>query len=291
MNIMITGASGEYGSYAIDFLKKFAPEATLYGLVRNETKGKALKAKGVNIRIGDYSDANSMIDAMKGIDRLLFVSVSIPNVQQNVVQAAQVNGVKYIAYTSIYQPEYSKFGLEMIHKQTENWIKESGIRHTFLRNSWYMEVNQSLFDYAKKTNEFPYFATEGKLSFALKKEYAEAGARVIADGDYGEIINLAGQPRTYEQMALATQKAFDTEVNIKKISEENFVPTLENAGISGATVSKLYQEYTLKGNNGEAQADSTEFEEVLGHSLLDLPSAIKVATEAPLKQISNDINN
>lgn len=277
MNIMITGASGEYGNYAIDYLKKFAPEANLFGLVRSTTKGEALKAKGVNIRIGDYTDANSMIDALKGIDRLLFVSVSRPNIQQNVVQAAQVNHVKYIAYTSISHPEYSKFGLETIHKQTENWIKESGIPHTFLRNSWYTELNQALFDYAAKTKQFPYLAKKGKLSFALKREYAEAGAKVIADGNYGEVLDLAGEPRTYHQIALATQEALNTKLDIKEISVNNFIPTLENAGISTqwASVSEAYQEYTLKGNNGEDEANTLDFEKVLNHPLTDLPSAIK----------------
>ncbi|WP_119326192.1 NAD(P)H-binding protein [Companilactobacillus musae] len=277
MNIMITGASGEYGSYAIDYLKKFVPGANLYGLVRNETKGQVLKEKGVNVRIGDFTDANSMIDALKGIDRLLFVSVSIPNIQQNVVQAAQINHVKYIAYTSIYQPEYAKFGLESIHKQTEKWIEDSGIPYTFLRNSWYMEVNQALFDYAEKTKKFPYFSKEGELSFALKREYAEAGARVILDGNYGHIVNLAGKPKTYGQIVLATQEALDTDLDIKQVSSSEFVPELMSAGISsqGTLVSEGYQEYTLKGNNGENLADSAEFEKVLGHPLTKLPVAIK----------------
>lgn len=277
MNIMITGASGEYGNYAIDYLKKFVPEANLFGLVRSEAKGKALKDKGVNVRIGDYTDANSMIDALKGIDRLLFVSVSMLNIQQNVVQAAQVNHVKYIAYTSISHPEYSKFGLDEIHKQTENWIKESGIPHTFLRNGWYTELNQALFDYAAETKRFPYFATEGKLSFALKREYAEAGARVIANGNYDEVLDLAGEPRTYQQLALATQEALNTKLDIKEVSASKFVPMMESTGISGrwASVSQVYQEYTFKGNNGEEMGNPSNFERVLGHPLTDLPSAIK----------------
>lgn len=277
MNIMITGASGEYGSYAIDYLQKFAPEANLYGLVRSESKGKKLKDKGVNLRIGDYTDANSMIDALKGIDRLLFVSVSMPNIQQNVVQAAQVNHVQYIAYTSIYQPEYAKFGLESIHKQTENWIKDSGIPYTFLRNSWYTELNQGLFEYAQKTGKFSYFAKEGKLSFALKREYAEAGAKVIADGSFGPIVNLAGSPKSYHQMALATQDALGTPLNIEEIPATEFVSKLVGVGVSPklASVSEAYQNYTLKENNGEDKADSAEFEKVLGHPLMDLSSAIK----------------
>lgn len=277
MNIMVTGANGGYGSLAIDYLQKLAPNANIYGLVRSEAKGVALKEKGIQIRIGDYADFDSMKKALSGIDRLLFVSSPIPGIQKNVVDAAVVNDVKYIAYTSIFQPEYSKFGLEINHKQTEEWIKESGIAYTILRNSWYMEVNQALFEYVKKTDKFVYFATKGQLSFALKREYAEAGARVISKGDFGSIINLANTPRSYKEMSLAAQEAVGHELDIETVESNEFISELVSAGISAnwASVSAAYQEYTLKGNNGEEKADKTEFEKILGHPLTSLSDAIK----------------
>ncbi|KRO00584.1 NAD(P)H-binding protein [Companilactobacillus kimchiensis] len=277
MNIMVTGANGGYGSQAIDYLQRFAPEANIYGLVRSEGKGVELKEKGINVRIGDYSDVDSMVKALKGIDRLLFVSSPIPGIQKNVVDAAKINNVQYIAYTSIFQPEHSKFGLEINHKQTEKWINESGIPHTFLRNSWYMEINQALFDYAKETQTFPYFSKNGQLSFALKREYAEAGAQVISNGNYGEIINLAGDPKTYSQLALATQTALNEKLDIKETSMNDFIHYMDQANIPTklSMITEGYQEYTSKGNNGESQADSSEFEKVLGHPLTNLPVAIQ----------------
>lgn len=277
MNIMVTGANGGYGSLAIDYLQKLAPNANIYGLVRSEAKGASLKEKGIQIRIGDYADFDSMKKALSGIDRLLFVSSPIPGIQKNVVDAAVVNDVKYIAYTSIFQPEYSKFGLEINHKQTEEWIKESGIAYTILRNSWYMENNQALFEYVKKTDKFVYFATEGKLSFALRREYAEAGARVISKGDFGSIINLANTPRSYKEIANAAQVAVGHALDIETVKSNEFISELVSAGISAnwANVSAAYQEYTLKGNNGEEKADKTEFEKILGHPLTNLSDAIK----------------
>jgi len=276
MNIMVTGANGGYGSYALDYLKQFSPNDNLFGLVRSEAKAAGLKEKGVNVRIGDYADADSMKKALKGIDRLLFVSSSIPNIQNNVIAAAKENGVKYIAYTSIYQPDYSQFGLEINHKQTEQWLKDSGIPHTFLRDSWYMELNQGLLEYAQKTHEFPYFSEDGQLSFALRREFAEAGARVILDGNYGEVVNLAGNPTTLGQLALATQEALNERLDIKKVTESEFISDMNQANISTqlATMSELYQKYALKGNNGEDKADSSEFEKILGHPLTELPVAI-----------------
>ncbi|AUI71183.1 SDR family oxidoreductase [Companilactobacillus alimentarius] len=277
MNVLVTGASGGYGHYALEYLQKITKKDNLYALVRSEAKGAALKAKGINVRIGDFSDLESMKKALKGIDRLLFVSVSIPNIQKNVVDAAVFNNVKYIAYTSILDPQYSKFGLEINHSQTEQWIKDSGIAHTFLRNGWYLEIAQSLIDYAKKTKQFLYFADKGKTTFALKSEYAKIGAKVIVNGSDQEILDLARTPITYQELGLATQKALGEKLDIKKVSADEFVSKLNGAGVNQqfTMISKSYQDYTIKGNNGEDQASQSTFDELNGQPLPDLSEAIK----------------
>ena len=65
----------------IDFIKKFDP----IGLIHSEKKAESLKAKGVEVRLGDFADKASLVKAFQGIDRLLFISVPYPNIQKNVV--------------------------------------------------------------------------------------------------------------------------------------------------------------------------------------------------------------
>lgn len=277
MKIMVTGATGAYGSYALTYLQRFAPEAELYGLVRNPAKAEKLRTQGVHVRIGDYTDRQSLINAFKGIDRLLFVSVAVPGVQKNVVDAATINHVDYVAYTSIYRPELAKFGLEQNHLQTEQWLTASGLTSTFLRNDWYLEVNQALFDFATKTNQFVTFAPNGTLSFALKREYAEAGARVISNATPApQVVNLAGKPVTYHEIGVATQTALGQALQLKTVSEADFMATMAQAGIATqwAGVADAYQKFALDPDNGAQTADSTEFEQVLGHRLADYPTKI-----------------
>lgn len=277
MNIMVTGANGGYGSYALDYLKEFAPEANLYALVRSEEKGRALKDKGIHIRIGDYTNLSSMVDALKGIDRLLFVSTSVQGVQKNVVEAAKVNGVKYIAYTSLNGLEYRKFGLEINHRQTEELIKNSGIPHTFLRNNWYLELIAPLISTAIETKKFWYYSEDKQLSWALKREYAEAGARVIAGENYGSVLELAGKPHTFKELAQAAEAAKDQTIDIQEVTQSDFNRNMAQTEISqmGLMLSKSYQDYALAGNNGESEASPTVFEKVLGHPLTPLSEALK----------------
>lgn len=277
MNIMVTGAAGGYGTYALKYLKKFAPNDTIIAQIRDKEKAKALEAQGYEVRVADYGDADGMKRILKGIDRLLFVSSPVSGIQKNVVDATVANGVKYIAYTSIYDPEKSKGGLEINHKQTEGWIKSSGIPYTILRNNWYTEVNQGLIRYAAKAKALPYFSEDGMISTALKREYAEVGARVIAEGGYPEILNLAGKPYNYQELAQAISKAIGEPVEIVETSEDEAMKHMLAGGISEqwANVANFYQEYVRKGNNGEAEADPTEFEKIFGRPLTPLAKAVK----------------
>ena len=215
MKIMVTGAAGGYGHYAVDYVKQFAPEAEVYGLVRNSDDAAVLEAKGIHARIGDYADKTSLVKAFEGIDRLLFVSVPVHELQISIVEAAKESGIKFIAYTSIADPQYSKFTLETNHRQTEQLIRESGIAHTFLRDNWYTELIADFVKACVQTGKFPYYATEGKIAFALKREYAEAGARVITGEGYPEVLTFAGNPVTFEELAEAAGKAGGKKLDVK----------------------------------------------------------------------------
>ncbi len=274
---MVTGATGGYGSYALKNLKEFRPDANIYALVRNEEKGKQLAEQGFNIRVADYNNLDSMIKALEGIDRLLFVSISIPNIQKNVVDAAKINGIKYIAYTSLHGLEYSKFGLEINHLQTEEYIKSSGIPYTFLRNNWYLEIIAPFLSVAAKTKEFPYYSREGKVAWALRREYAEAGARVIAEGGFEPILELTGEPYNFKELASAIADITEQSINIHETDKNTFVNTISKTDITelGLMLATSYQDYALKGYNGEDQANPSTFERVLGHPLTPLKEAIK----------------
>jgi len=277
VNIMVTGATGGYGSYALDYLREFAPEAKLYALVRSEEKGKTLKDKGINIRIGDYTNLDSMVDALKGIDRLLLVSLSVPGAQKNVVEAARMNGVKYIAYTSLHGLEYPKFGLEIVHRQTEERIKNSGIPYTFLRNNWYLELIAPFIADSVKAKKFWYYSGDEQLSWALKREYAEAGARVIAGGNYGPVLEFAGRPCTFKELAQAAEAATNQTIDIQEVTRNDFDRNIAQIEISqmGLMLGTTYQDYAKAGNNGESEASPAVFEKVLGHPLTPLSEALK----------------
>ena len=115
------------------------------------------------------------------------------------------------------------------------------------------------------------------LSTALKREYAEVGAKVISEGGHPEIINLAGKPYTYIDLAQAVSEAIEEPVEVVEATEEEALQQMIAGGISQkwAFVANFYQSYAKKGGNGEAEADPMDFEHVLGRSLTPLADAVK----------------
>ena len=146
--ILITGATGYYGKATVDFLLNEIIPDKISVLVRHENKATDLREKGVNIIVADYDDYASLVNAFKGIDKLLFVSgndlVNRNRQHENVVKAAKEADVKTIIYTSFErknETENSQIAaIADTHLKTEKWLADSGIPYTLLKNNVYMDV-------------------------------------------------------------------------------------------------------------------------------------------------------
>ena len=73
--ILITGATGHFGKATIEFLlKKGIPTSNIFALVRNKDKATELEKLGITLKVGDYDNYSSLLEAFKGVDKLLLVS-------------------------------------------------------------------------------------------------------------------------------------------------------------------------------------------------------------------------
>ncbi|WP_441001480.1 NAD(P)H-binding protein, partial [Fodinibius sp. SL11] len=185
--ILITGANGHLGSQTIDFLLENNPDSDIAGLVRSEEKGAELKEKGVELRIGDYTDYPSIEKAVEGIDRLLLISSSTlegrTDQHNNVIQAAKEAGVEQIFYTSIVEADKELSPLSPDHAATEKLIKNSGISYTIYRNAFYMEFLPLFLGDALETGHWAFPSDGNAINLALRSEMAEALANGLANAE------------------------------------------------------------------------------------------------------------
>lgn len=104
--ILVTGATGNLGKATINSLLNRGISANnIAALVRDESKSAEFKSKGIQVRIGDYQNFESLKSAFQGVDKLLLISSSSEIVHRfeqhkNVINAAKETGVGHIIYTS-----------------------------------------------------------------------------------------------------------------------------------------------------------------------------------------------
>lgn len=280
MNILVTGATGNFGGYALKVLQDLVPEDNLYGLARTEEKGAKLKEAGIKVRIGDYTDSASLQKAFEGIDRLLFVSSTTDGDRQaqhrDVVEAAKAAGVSYIAYTSFGKATESTSPLAADHRFTEQLIEESGIAHTFLRNNWYLENEAAFLVAGAKGGKFIYAGGNGQAGWALRREYAEVAARAVSGKfDFPKILELGGSLRTYEDLGAALRGATGKDLEVISADEATAAKNLvENAGVP-QNVAELLVSFQQIVKSGALAVQPDDFEKYLGKPLTPMVDAIK----------------
>lgn len=115
-------------------------------MARDPRKAADLHRRGVDVRTGDYEDPASLRIAFAGADVLLFVSSpdvtpgARPRQHGNVVDAAIAAGVGRVVYTSAIGAAGDAPGFLADHTVTEGLLAGSGLPHTVLRNTFYVEV-------------------------------------------------------------------------------------------------------------------------------------------------------
>ncbi|WP_304145366.1 SDR family oxidoreductase [Mesoflavibacter zeaxanthinifaciens] len=272
--ILVTGATGEYGTHAINsLLEKGVEPSNISALVRSEEKGKALKEKGLNIKIGDYNDYNSLVEAFKGVDKLLFVSGSEIGTREaqhkNVVNAAKEAGVDFIAYTSFIRNVDAKDSaiefLQDTHQKTEQWIKDSGIDYAILQNGLYLDILPMFLGENVLEDGILLPAEDGKSNSVLRAELAEAAAHVLTtSGHENKTYPLVNNEAvTYQEVANQLSSIKGETVNYTSPKPDTYQTILKENNVPEEYIGMLTS-FSVAQAKGELQLENNTLEQFLG---------------------------
>lgn len=197
MSIVVTGATGALGRLVVDALLAEVPAGEVVAVVRDKEKAAALAARGVELRIADYSAPETLAGAFRSGDRVLLISGSEVGrrVAQHaaVIDAAKAAGVAQLAYTGILGGPDADFALADEHKATEQLILDSGLPYTFLRNGWYTENYTANLAPVLEHRAVVANAGEGRIASASRADFAAAAAAVLTgDGHLNTAYELSG---------------------------------------------------------------------------------------------------
>ncbi len=280
--IAITGASGQLGRLVIDSLLTSVPAYELVALVRNPASVSDLKDKGINVRQADYTQPDTLITALQGVDKLLLISSSEVGQRlvqhQNVIEAAKETGVSLLAYTSILHADTSPLGLADEHRATEAALADSGIPHVVLRNGWYSENYIASVPAALELGALYGCAGAGKISSASRADYASAAAAVLTQEDQaGTIYELAGDS-AYTLAELAAEISVQTgkDIGYVDLPETDFADALLKAGLPAPLASLLANSDT-GASQGGLYDDSQTLSKLIGRPTTTIAESVKEA--------------
>ncbi|MEV8310524.1 NAD(P)H-binding protein [Streptomyces flavidovirens] len=195
--IAVTGASGRIGGRVARRLAGAGVSQLLLG--RDPARLPGLPG-AVKAPPASYGDAEAMRAAVDGAGTLFLVSAhenpGRVREHKTAVDAAVAAGVERIVYVSLLgaAPD-ATFTFARDHWHTEQYIRSTGVRHTFLRDSFYQAEFPAM---AGQDGVIRGPAGEGRVSAVAHEDIADAAAAVLLaeledlDGHDGATYDLTG---------------------------------------------------------------------------------------------------
>ena len=287
--IMVTCGNSHLGQNVIKYLlEKNYPPKNILTTVRSLQKGEKWKEKGIEIRIANYNDPQSLEKAFTGVDRIYMISSlgdrDCPRAKQhlNVVEAAKKCGVKLIVYSGFLNCQNNTNMVANDHKYTEKILEESGLNYSIARNTTYMDCNGELFKYLmKKENNFFYnVCKDKKIAFSTIRELGEAGACILLKKDPKKIYELSGIPASYIDIRDAMEKITGKEIKIIDVNNDEAETKLKELGFGlyfGMFIKLMSPDYL----NEIYNIPPTDTEELIKHPVTSLEEEIKEIINLP----------
>ncbi|MGH3360263.1 MAG: NAD(P)H-binding protein [Nocardioidaceae bacterium] len=188
----ITGATGAVGNRVAARLAAAGADQRL--VVRDPRRAPELAGAEVSAP-AEYADREAMRCAFNGVDTVFLVSAresaSRVGEHRTVVDAATDAGVSRIVYLSFQgAAEFGTFTFGRDHWHTEQYIRESGLEFTFLRDSLYLGA---VVGFVGVDGVIRGPAGDGRVAAVAHDDVADVAASVLVDGDEsGRTYDVAG---------------------------------------------------------------------------------------------------
>ncbi|RMP33937.1 SDR family oxidoreductase [Pseudomonas coronafaciens] len=281
--IVVTGATGQLGRLVIEQLLVRIPAGQIIAAVRSPDKAADLSALGVQVRHADYSQPATLDSAFAGAEKVLLISSSEigQRLSQHkaVIDAAKRAGTKLLAYTSVLHADASSLGLAKEHRETEDYLRASGLSFALLRNGWYTENYTAGIPGALAHGAMMGCADEGRISSASRLDYAEAAAVVLTseEDQSGRVYELAGdESYTLAEFATELSKQSGKPVPYANLTQTGFEAALIQAGLPDF-VANLLADSDAAAAKGALFDDSRQLSRLIGRPATPLVKTIEEA--------------
>jgi uncharacterized protein YbjT (DUF2867 family) len=197
--IAVTGATGALGGRVAERLAAHG-DVTLRLVVRDAARAPQVPGAEIVANPGGFDDPAGLQAALRGVDTVYLVSAAehANRLRQHVaaVDAAVAAGVQRIVYTSFLNASPDAvFTLVRQHAATEDRIRQSGVRATFLRHSMYADFVPFFASVENGHAVIAAPAGEGRTSFVSRDDLADVAVAVLLRQDTdldGQALEVTG---------------------------------------------------------------------------------------------------
>ncbi len=234
--ILVSGATGKTGGAAIAELLKMGKSVRAY--VRSDgEQAAALRKRGVEIAVGDFTDIDAIRAAMEGIRSAYFLYPIAPGILAATAYFAQA--AKEAGVTSIVNMSQISARRESAsHAAQDHWVSErifdwSGVPATHLRPTffaeWLVYPHFAKGIWVKKKIEFPF--ANGRHAPIASEDQGRVIAHILANpkGHEGKIYTLHGPiEMNHTEIAAAMSEVLGAKIDYAPTSIEAFKDRMEN---------------------------------------------------------------
>lgn len=278
--ILVTGATGNLGKATIKSLLNKGTEAKdIAVLVRDEAKGQEFKANGIQVKLGDYKDLESLRSAFQGVDKLLLISSSSDIVHRfdqhkNVIDAAKEVGVNHIIYTGFDMKDLQQSPMVadvQYHAFTTDYLKQMAVPYTVMNNTLYADMIPVICGKNMLKNGISIPAGIGKVPFLPIAEMAEALAVVLTSPGHEnkEYVIAAETAFSFAEIADIISEITGTTIAYNPIEIMTYVAQLVEQGVPEDDAEYLAR-FAGAIARGEFDTNKSDVEQLLGRATTSL---------------------
>jgi NAD(P)H dehydrogenase (quinone) len=284
--IVVTGATGHLGRLVIEGLLKTVPASEIIVAVRTPEKARDLAARGVEVRMADYGQPDTLNAAFQGAAKLLLISGTEIGQREAqhmaVIDAAKMAGIGFVAYTSLLHADTSPVELAVDHLATERYLLRSGLAFSLLRNGWYFENQTAAIASAVENGALIGASRDGRYAAATRAEYADAAVAVLTgEGHDNTVYELGGDfPYTRSELAAEVSKQLGKKIVYRNLPEEEYEKIL--AKFLPPVLAHLIADTEAKAAAGALDDNSHTLSRLIGRKTTPLASAVSAALNTPV---------
>jgi NAD(P)H dehydrogenase (quinone) len=274
--IAVTGATGGLGGRVA---RRLAGRGVAQRLVVRDA-ARAPELDRAEVAEATYGDGEAMRRALDGVTTLLMVSASEDRqrvkLHTTAVEAAVAAGVERVVYTSFFgaAPDCTfTFGRD--HWHTEEALKASGVRWTFLRDNLYIDF-LPLMAGADGVIRGP--GGNGRAAVVARDDIADAGVAVLLDdtGRHdGRGYDMTGpEALTLAEVAEQLSRAAGRPITYQEETLEEAYASRASYGAPDWEVDGWVSTYTAIAN-GDLERVSGDLEALAGHPPIRLAGFLR----------------